>query len=751
MLQAIKTNNIIIIKGRTRMETKGYPEEIDIQKYWLVFKRRWLIGSGVFITCVTLATLAAGLQKPTYEAVGKLLFQSNRASSLTGVGKEIGELESIKNEGSPLDTQAVILQSEPLLRELIEALQLKDVKGKALEPEDILSHIKVERMTGTDVLKLTYKSDNPKQAADGANQLMKSYIANNVLTNRAEVSAAGQFLQQQIPKAKEDLDKAAEELRKFKRRYQIVSLDKQATATVDAITKLNQELNDARTELADVTTRQAAISNQVKEPLDKAISATSLSQIPGVQGALTDLQKIQSQLATARIKYTEEHPALQDLKKQEAALQNILQQRAAQISGSQQTITPKSLQQSAIDQRLTGEFVDLQVKRLGMESKVQTLSTLLTAYRNRADILPDLEKTQGALERQLTVSQKTYENLLSRLQEIKVAESQTVGNARIIQAASTPTKSAGILNLVYIGGGIFVGSFLGIAAAFFVDLIDRRLKTVKEAEAIYGYTLLGLIPKFERNEISSKPTIEGVSPRVIVAGSPRSIIHEAYQMLQTNLKFTSIDKKIKSIAITSSIHGEGKSEVAANLAASMAQSGKKVLLVDGDMRQPSQHHLWGLVNGAGLSNVVAGQSEFSQVVNKVTPNLSVLTAGVTPPNPMALIDSDWMSSMIEMFSREYDCVVFDTPPLVGMAETAVLGKMVDGVLVVTRPGLVDSARATAAKSLLARSEANILGLVANGVNVKHEPDSYFYYDRYRNDQTMKKTEPVHVPQTVTRD
>lgn len=198
-------------------------------------------------------------------------------------------------------------------------------------------------------------------------------------------------------------------------------------------------------------------------------------------------------------------------------------------------------------------------------------------------------------------------------------------------------------------------------------------------------------------------------------------------MLRANLKFISSDKTIRSMVITSSVPGEGKSEVSANLAAAIAQVGRRVLLVDADMRNPTQHHLWGLVNSVGLSNVIVGQESLENSIQSVTSRLSVLTAGVIPPNPLALLDSERMANLIAQMAEQYDYILFDTPPLAGIADAAVLGKMVDGVLLVVQPGVVNSASAAAARSLLLRSEPNVLGLVANGVNMKQQTDSYFYY------------------------
>ncbi|MFB8787485.1 MAG: CpsD/CapB family tyrosine-protein kinase [Potamolinea sp.] len=200
-------------------------------------------------------------------------------------------------------------------------------------------------------------------------------------------------------------------------------------------------------------------------------------------------------------------------------------------------------------------------------------------------------------------------------------------------------------------------------------------------------------------------------------------------MLQANLKFISSDKQLKTIVVTSSVPKEGKSEVSANLAVAMAQVGRRVLLIDADMRHPSQHHLWELTNSVGLSNVLVGEAEFNTAVKEVMPKLDVLTAGVIPPNPVALLDSKRMASLIENFSKNYDCVIIDTPPLAGIADAPILGKMSDGILLVVRPKVVDSVSANAAKEFLARSGQNVLGLVANGVIIKNEPDSYFYYTK----------------------
>lgn len=726
------------------MENKGYPEEIDLQKYFLVLKRRWFIASGVFAVCSGLAGLSLLLQKPAYEASGKLLFQSNKASSLTGVGEKIGHLDSIRREANPLETQALLINSEPVLKEVVDTLKLKGKDGGPLETGAIA--LDIQSVPGTDVLQVSYSSEDPVLAKAVVNQAMKAYMDENTRRNQSDAVGAGKFIQEQLRTAQEELNAATEALRRFKAKHKIINLEEETSGAVKNITNIDEELNNARSELANLSAQEIQIRRQLKVN-DSSVDVASLSQNEGVQDLLKQLQEVQAQIATSSTLLQANHPTIVDLKNKEANLKALLEQRTNQSLGYAAEIAPGRLQMGEIKQGLATELARIESARSGLENKIASLIRLKNEYRKRADTLPSLEKRQGDIQRRLSVAQASYENLLTKEQEINIAEKQIAGNASILEYAKIQSSFKALKkNILIAGGGVFIGLLLGVAAAYFVDLIDRRLKTPQEAEALFGYTLLGLIPKYGMNHPSFAETesLEGISPRVIVATSPRSMLHEAYQMLQANLKFVSLDKKVSKIVVTSSVPGEGRTEVAANLAAVMAQAGRRVLLVDADMRQPSQHHLWGLINSVGLSNVMVGQQLFSKAVQKVTPSLSVLTSGVVPPNPLALIDSERMTSLIDMLSENYDYIIFDTPSLAGTADAAVLGKMVDGVLVVARPGVVDSKSALAAKSLLTRSEANIMGLIVNGVDIKQHRENSFYYSNSRSESSNRETESMNV-------
>jgi len=710
------------------LASQDYYEEIDFQKYWNVMKRRWLPATSVFLTLTVLSTAIALRQKPSYEAETLLQVRSSATSRLTGVGEGLGELERLTLQSNPVDSQAQIIQSAPIVSEVIQSLDLRDENGNPMLVKDLASKLTARSIPATDLLRVTYASDDPEEAAAVINRLVEVYTKNNVLVNRAEAAAAREFIAKELPKTEAAVRAADSDLRRFKEENGVVLLESEAQEAVNIISKLEDQVTQARAELSDTSARLAQLQGRVGADPRRATVIAALSQSPGVQEALTQLQAAQQELAVERTRYTEDHPAIANLQRRVQSLEELLRSRAVSVARSDWNNIRNDLQAGALQQDLIGELVRLEVQRQGIVLRLETLSQASNAYRQRAGSLPRLEQQQRELERRLNAAQTTYEALLVRLQEIQVAENQNVGNVRVVSSATVPDEPLPSKKKLFLAAGALSGMLLGIATAFGIDLFDRSIKTVKEAREALGYTLLGVIPVFTRGKSSSAlGALDHPAPRVVVQDMPQSPIAASYQMLQANLKFLSSDKAVRSFVITSSVAQEGKSEVAANLAATLAQLGRKVLLVDADLRRPAQHHTWGLVNAAGLSNLLVDQVSSESVIQEVSPNLYILPSGVVPPNPVALLDSKRMAALVEDFLKEYDFVLFDTPPLAGIADAAVLGKMTDGMVLVVRPGVVDSSRALAAKEFLKQSGQQVLGMVLNCVDVRSEPDSYFYY------------------------
>jgi polysaccharide biosynthesis transport protein len=707
------------------MESLPNFEEVNIQKYLEVVQRRWLPLVGIFSIAVTLGCLYAFSLKPSYKAEGSLMIKTNRSSSLTGLPEDIGRLEALNINDNPLETQVRVIGSNPVIEKTINSLKLKNSKGKPLSIPDLAKQLKIEGIKGTDVVQLSHNGSDPKLAAQIVNQVIDSYIDLNIKANQNEARTAKQVLVTEVPKAEEIVRRAESNLRLFKEENKVVVLEQEANAAVDTISKLGNQISQALAQLDDVKGRLEQLRTEAQVDSRQGVIESELSQAPGVQKVLIQLQETESQLALERTRFSPEHPTITNLEEKVIALQKLLKERTEQVAGGAQ-VTQGGLQVGQLRQSLIADITRAQAERVGLERQIGTLKQQQAAYIKRANNLPRLEQNQRELERKLQAAQTTYETLLKKRQEIDIAQNQKIANARVISYALIPDKAEGPRKILFIVGGAGIGLFLGIIVAFSLDLIDRSVKTVKEAKEVLRYTILGIIPTQGRNgkAHSSIGGLDRPIPKIIGRDIPYFPLGNAYQILQVNLKFLRSDKPLKSIVITSSVAKEGKSDVSANLAVTMAQAGRRVLLVDADMRHPIQHHIWRLTNTIGLSNVIAGQVSLDTAVQEVMPNLEVLASGALPPNPVAMLDSKRMATLISNLGRDYDLVIFDTPPLSGIPDAAVLSTLTDGILLVVRPGVVDLNSANSAKDFLTQSGQNVLGIVINGVNTKNEPNNY---------------------------
>lgn len=715
---------------------------MDIQQYCSALKRRWLPASLVFISVTAGAVGLLLLQADIYQSEGKIRFtRGDRATSLTGVGREMGQFDPLVETSNPMTTEMEVLRSVPIIQATIDKLKLKDHEGNVLTRRQFLRELSLNTTRGADVLQVAYKDENPDRAKAVVDTLMALYLKNHLRDNRAEVVAARQFIEDQLPEAETSVREADLRLRRFKEANQVAALQQQEQAAVAALEDFRRRVAEAKTELADADAQATEFNQQLKMNPQEGITMAALSQSHGVQEVLKQLQAVESQLAVERARFQDESPIVKNLKERKVNLEGLLQTRVTESVGNQPLSDQTNMQIGELRSALVGDFVRSEVKRQGLAEQVTALTNAEAAYQQRIAGLPRLEQEQRELTRRLEAAQSTYSLLLQRLHETRVAENQNVGNARIIQKAALLEKPIAPRPVLFLATGGIFAVLLAIATAQLLESKDKSIRTVKAARDIFGVTLLGIIPSYRNLARSSHSTWE-VAPSasdVIVKHAPNSPISEAYRMLQANLKFLSSDRLIKTVVITSSVPNEGKSVVSANLALAKAQLGHKVLLIDADMRRPSQHQIWDLLNDMGLSNTIVEQIDPKTAIKNVAPNLDVLTAGVIPPNPVVLLDSQRMATLIAQFSADYDLVVIDTPSLNTVADVPILGRMSDGVLLVTRPGVVDEASAIFAKERLEQSDQMVLGQVINGVIQENEPYSYYYF-----------TEDAIVEKTVSR-
>ncbi|MBD2435787.1 polysaccharide biosynthesis tyrosine autokinase [Nostoc sp. FACHB-110] len=720
--------------------------DLDIGRYFMILKRRWFSVTSIFIGTVALSALATTLLKPSYEAEGKLLFRMP-SFNVVGTnllpnnndGNEAGDLRSLVSSQNPISTQIEVISSPLLLQQVIDKVQLKDENGEPLEVDVLKKKLTLKIIGGTDVLRVSYQDSNPEEAAAVVNTVMNLYLENDILASRYEAEATRKFMSKQLPVSQAAVNRAEVALRVFRQKNNIADLTEETRTSVGIIANLDNEINAIQAQLAEVN----AQSNELRQKLglnsQEALAVSSLSQSPAVQGVLTQLQDVERQLANERSRFLDDNPVIVSLEARKANLTNLLQQQVTQTVGQQPQFAPRLLQIGELRQNLIQNFLQQEVQSFGLNQRLASLYNSRSAYAQRMKFIPQLMQTQGELERKVEVAQSTYQTLLKKVQELQVAENSNTANARIIAQALVPEKPESAKKTIILVLGVLFGAFLSTSSVLLLEMRDKSLKTLKEVREAFAYPLLGVIPLYSNKTNYRKRETDLTTVGIAVRDMPYSLTSEIYRMIQANLKFLSSDKIVKTIVVTSAVPKEGKSTVAANLAAAIAQLGRRVLLIDADMRIPSQHHFWQLTNAAGLSEVLVGQTEFDIAVNKVMDNLDVLTAGVRPPNPLALLDSKRMASLIDSFSSQYDCVIFDAPPALLAADALAISQMSDGILLVSRPGVIDSNSASALQEMLNRANHNVLGLVVNGIIDKHESSNYFSHtSEYFSPQELRK-------------
>lgn len=696
-------------------------ESFDFQRYSLIIKRRWLVMATVSLSVFGLSAFNAFKQKPIYEAEGRLVFnKTDRVSLLTSPSLQVGELSGVTQLTNPLDTEAEIIRSYPIAEKTITNLKLSDKHGKLLEIDEFLDKLKVKTVRGTDILSISYSSSDYKEAAAVVNSVMEHYLENNIRLNQTQAMAAKKFLNKQLPEAEARVLKSEKTLRQFKEQNKIVALEQEAITGVEKLSDLSDQITQAQSNLADVQTRLQHLQRQLKLNSLSAVDTVNLSQSKGVQQLLTEYQKAENELTVATTRYTNEHPTVAHLSAKVVALKKQLEAQISENAGSQQSVTKQNLQMGELKQTLTAQLVQSDVERSALGNRIKVLQNAYILTQKRLSVLPQLQEKQQQLERQLQVARATYEELLKRSQEVDVAVNQNVGNARIVSKALVPKKvnSKIILHLA-LGG--FLGILLAVGTTLMLEAIDKSVKTPEQIQHLLGYPLIGTIPYLGQKNKAAKEFFV----KLPVRDNPYSEASSAFEMLQTSLDFTVLDKQLKVIVVVSPTPGEGRSFVAANLAVAKVHMGRKVLLIDADMRHSSQQEIWKLSNQIGLSNVLVGQTELKRTTQEVLVNLDVVTTGTIPPNPAALLDSQGMADLIQEAAKAYECIIIDTPALSLFGDALMLSKVADGILLVVRPEMLNSTAVKKTKTILKQARSPVLGMVVNGVR---NDNNYTYYN-----------------------
>jgi capsular exopolysaccharide synthesis family protein len=675
----------------------GQSEEGLIDKLRILWQKKWLISSIVLVFCFGIALLTYRT-KPIYRAT--TLLQIERRSAT------IVNIEDVYREEAPWyrfnETQSKLIGSRRICQKALSRIDLSQTeKYKSISDlaAVVQSKLTIEPLEDTFLVNVSYEDEDPALAAAVVNAVTDAYIEDAVSQRRELSEEAEQKIKKQLPILREKLQESEKALQDFKDENSTTALEKQQENTFTRLAAQRTRLDDAREQRVKL---EAVLAN-IKKASNKT---SSLLAVPAIAQDNTVVSYLQAKSALEREKadllqgLKEYHPQVAALNKKIEELANQIDERARLIAESIES--------------------DHQEKKYLEES----LSASVAAIQQEAEKLDRISNRHQYLSGQVEANRKLYEEFLQRQKELESSPNVDVGTVRIIDRAKVPTspvKPKKVQNMLI---ALVLSLIGGIAFSLLLDHLDDTLKTNEEAEKFLSLPILGVVP-FIREKRGNTDRIELTAHR-----DPRASFTEAYRAIRTSLTFSATDQAPKAYLVTSAGEKEGKTITAASLSIVTAHQGKKVLLIDSDLRKPRIHQVFQIDNSSGLTNYLAGMSELDAIIHKTeVDNLDVIGSGPISPNPSELLGSAKMRELITAVKERYDVIFMDSPPVVPVADARVLAPLADSVIQVAWTGRMSRKVIMMGKQLLSSVGAKIVGLVLNRVG-RRGSGRYYYYHRY---------------------
>ncbi|MEY2834222.1 MAG: hypothetical protein RLZZ574_3482, partial [Cyanobacteriota bacterium] len=630
------------------------------------------------------------------------------------------------------------------------------------------SPLEIEQLDETKILEITFTDPDPDKIQFVLNKLEAAYLSYSLDDKRAKAMQGIDFVENQLPEVRNRVDELQGKLQAFRQQYDL--LDPQKQAQILAQQRVNFELRyfDTQTQLKETRSVYSLLQKQLNLNPQQALAASYLSESPRYQNLLNQLQEVEIDLARESSRFSAVNPVIQNLEEKRTSLLGLLQQEASGVLGenlaSSVDNSSNLTSPSRLRLQLNQEYIQAANKIEILELRKRVLEGQRAKLNNLTKQMPVIARQYTDLNRQLLVATESLNRFLTAKEELQLQVAQQALPWQTISAPTVLIDPVSPKIPQNIALGLLSGLMLGCAAALLAERLDPVFHSPEELKESINLPVLGLIPVQKdlhpADELATSPKKEKITlPQLQIGNTTlnlnRSInvtpadpvdnrhkwnisspFLESFRSLNTNIKLLGSDTSLRSFVISSSIPSEGKSTVSSHLAQAAATMGQRVMLIDADLRRPQVHRWIGIENKEGLSNVLATGLDVEEAIIKVPQweNLSVITAGDIPPDPTRLLSSQKMFALMERLksSRQYDLIIYDTPPILGFADGRVLSNRTDGIVLVVRIGKTDRSLLKQNIENIQMSNVPVLGVIAN--HVSQTTNSYHYYNNYYADR-----------------
>ena len=561
-----------------------------------------------------------------------------------------------------------------------------------------LQNLFVQPIPGTHLVEVFYEATSPDEAKAVVSSLLDNFIKLQIETKSETGEYAKEFLAKQLNDAGDRLRSAEETLVKYANKNGILGVDEKQTRQVKKLENLDNALVQAEIRRIEAE----SLYLQMK----KAGSVSTVLTNPVITSLKARLVQLEGDYQEMLKTFKPNYPDMKRLQQQINSARGKLQKEMVNIQSSMEADYKAAKRQ---------------------EDKIRTqLGQFNVTMRNLQDSGVDYNN----LKREVESSSKVYNSLLQRLEEVNVSSAANTSSISIVEPAVLPGRKYRPKPKMNIMLGLLSGLILGLAFAFLRESLDQSIKSSDDLEKVTGLPVLGMIPRVTKS--SMKKELDLIAYKI-----PHSPAAEAYRILATNIRLM-FKKDEDHVMLITSIHsGEGKSTTASNIACSYAQMGKKVLLVDADIRNASLHKKLNISNKRGLSHYLKGESDLVGITQPVKsiPGLYAITAGDYEVDPVSLLSHERMSYLTTQGSTIFDYVINDAPPITGFADTLILSSLATSTLIVAQEDNLDARTIKNVLSQLRRVNNNVSGFLL--VNVKNPSVNAKYYSKYHSKNKKK--------------